>query len=133
MHVAIQHDDPLDATCGRHRQRANRTVVEHAVTFAVVGERTMRTAGEICRDAFVQRGAASLQWCASQAPRAFDHLHSARNACLKRLGAGQLTPDHTAQIVRVMVSRELLIGRGVRLVQSLAARQPYSHQHLAQK
>ena len=38
MHVAILHDDPLAATCGQHRQRVNRTVVEHAATFALVAE-----------------------------------------------------------------------------------------------
>ncbi len=133
VHIEIQDRGATDSTLRLRGQRGYRTVVEHAVAFAVIAEGVMGAAAEDYGNAYFKRGATGFDSGAGRVPGSLDHLRRPRKADPADLGARKFSASRLPQMTGVMSPQDVLIGCGMRYGQRLITRQPGLHQALAQK
>ncbi len=119
MHVEI--DDRRTRHAAFPLQHANRhgDVVEHAKAFAVVGERVVRSAGEVHGDPVRQRVPRRVERAGGRAIRSFDQCLGPGKAEAPHFVGRHLTAREPIDVVRAMDEEQIVARRAVGLVHAV--------------
>jgi len=133
VHVEVDHHRAADATVPLQHANRDGDIVEHAESLAVIGKRVVRPAGEVHREATLERGGGRLTRPADGAERPLNQRFRPGQADASLFRVGQRSCAHRLDVTLGVNESQGLHRRSLRLVDTRGRHEPARDHRVAKQ